>query len=45
MRLTRRGWVVVYVVAGAAAFALGACEPLWDAMPWAVTIAHTADMP
>ena len=37
MRLTRRGYVAAYVVAFVCSAALGACSPLWDAVPWAVT--------
>lgn len=33
MRLTLRGWTVAAVITGAA---LGLCNPLWAALPWAV---------
>jgi hypothetical protein len=35
--LTPRGRFVAYAVMFLLAGALGACAPLWDAMPWAVT--------
>lgn len=36
-RLTRRGRVLAYALVFLAAAALGACDPLWRSMPWAVT--------
>lgn len=37
MRLTRRGRVLLYVAVFTVAAAVGACDPLWRAVPWAVT--------
>jgi hypothetical protein len=34
MRLTLRGWVVVYTLALLASFIMGLAFP-WEAMPWA----------
>lgn len=36
-RLTRRARVLLAVVAFAAAAGVGLYDPLWSAMPWAVT--------
>lgn len=36
VRLTRRGRTLVYVVVFTAAAAVGACDPLWRAVPWSV---------
>jgi hypothetical protein len=36
-RLTRRGRVLLTVFAFVAAAGIGFCDPLWQAVPWAVT--------